>query len=56
MKEKHINNDSSMKKPLIYEDLSEEEFDNEIMKALDDFDNGRTYTSEEVKKELDKIL
>lgn len=56
MKEKHINNDSSAKKPLIYDDLSEEKFDVEIMKGLDNFDNGRTYTTEEVKKELDKIL
>lgn len=32
------------KKPLVYEDLSEE-----------DFDNGRTYTPEEVEKELEDI-
>lgn len=43
------------KKPLVYEDLSEEDFDREILKAMDDFDNGRTYTSEEVAKELEEI-
>lgn len=40
------------KKPLVYEDLSEEDFDYEMQKAMDDFDNGRTYTSEEVEKKL----
>lgn len=44
------------KKPLVYEDLSEEDFDREILKAMDDLDNGRTYTSEEVEKNLDEIL
>lgn len=43
------------KKPLVYEDLSEEDFDREILKAMDDFDKGRIYTSEEVEKELEEI-
>lgn len=43
------------RKPLVYEDLSEEDFDREILKAMDDLDNGRTYTVEEVEKELDDI-
>lgn len=43
------------KKPLVYEDLSEEDFDREILKAMDDLDNGRIYTSEEVEKELEDI-
>ncbi|WP_294797050.1 hypothetical protein [uncultured Fenollaria sp.] len=43
------------KKPLVYEDLSEEDFDREILKAIDDLDNGRTYTSEEVEKNLEDI-
>ena len=42
------------KKPLVCEDLSEEDFDREILKAMDDLDNGRTYTVEEVEKELSK--
>lgn len=42
-------------KPLVYEDLSEEDFDYEMQKAMDDVDNGRTYTSEEVEKELEEI-
>lgn len=44
-----------IKKPLVYEDLSEEGFDKEILKAMDDVDNGRTYTVEEVEKELEDI-
>lgn len=44
-----------IKKPLVYEDLSEEDFDREILKAMDDLDNGRAYTSEEVEKELEDI-
>lgn len=43
------------KKPLVYEDLSEEDFDREILKAMDDLDNGRTYTLEEVEKNLEDI-
>ncbi len=43
------------KKTLVYEDLSEEDFDREILKAMDDLDSGRTYTSEEVEKELEDI-
>lgn len=43
------------KKPLVYEDLSEEDFDHEMQKAMDDFDNGRVYTSEEVEKNLEYI-
>lgn len=37
-------------KPLVYEDLSEEDFDFEMQKAMDDFDSGRVYTSEEIEK------
>lgn len=43
------------KKPLVYEDLSEEDFDREILKAIDDLDSGRVYTSEEVEKDLENI-
>ncbi|MDD7339966.1 MAG: hypothetical protein PUG50_05245 [Eubacteriales bacterium] len=43
------------KKPLVYEDLSEEDLDREILKAIDDLDNGRVYTAEEVEKELEDI-
>lgn len=43
------------KKPLFYEDLSEEDFDCEILKAIADFDCGRTYTLEEVEKNLEDI-
>lgn len=43
------------KKPLVYEDLSEEDFDHEMQKAMDNFDNGRTYTADEVEKNLEDI-
>lgn len=43
------------KKPIVYEDLSEEDFDREILKAMDDFDCGRVYTSEEIEKNLEDI-
>lgn len=43
------------KKSLVYEDLSKEDFDCKMQKAMDDFDNGRTYISEEVKKNLEDI-
>lgn len=44
------------KKPLVYEDLSEEDFDREMQKAMDDLDSGRVFTSEELEKELEEIL
>lgn len=44
-----------IKKPLVYEDLSEEDFDREMLKAMDDLDSGRVYTSEEVEKDLENI-
>ena len=43
------------KKPLVYEDLSEEDFDREMQKAMDDVDSGRVYTSDEVEKSLEDI-
>lgn len=43
------------KKPLVYEDLSEDDFDREMQKAMDDFDKGRTYTADEIEKELEDI-
>lgn len=43
------------KKLLVYEDLSEEDFDREMQKAMDDLDNGRVYTSDEVEKSLENI-
>ena len=43
------------KKPLVYEELSEEDFDKEMLKAMDDFDCGRTYTADEVEKNLENI-
>lgn len=44
-----------IKKPLVYEDLSEEDFDREILKAMDDFESGMVYTVEEVEKNLEDI-
>ena len=42
-------------KLLVYEDLSEEDFNREMQKAMDYVDSGRIYTSEEVEKELEEI-
>lgn len=39
-------------KPLLLPDLSEEEFNMEMLKAHNDFEAGRTYSLEEVKREL----
>lgn len=39
-------------KPLLLPDLSEEEFNREMLKAHNDFEAGRTYSLEEVKREL----
>ncbi len=38
--------------PLLLPDLSEEEFNMEMLKAHNDFEAGRTYSLEEVKREL----
>ena len=39
-------------KPLLLPYLSEEEFNREMLKAHNDFEAGRTYSLEEVKREL----
>lgn len=38
--------------PFLLPDLSEEEFNREMLKAHNDFEAGRTYSLEEVKREL----
>ncbi|RRD91980.1 type II toxin-antitoxin system RelB/DinJ family antitoxin [Clostridiales bacterium COT073_COT-073] len=43
-------------KPLSLPDLSEAEFNMEIRKAHNDFENGRTYSFEEVENELKREL
>ena len=43
-------------KPLLLPYLSEEEFNREMLKAHNDFENGRTYGFEEVENELKKEL
>lgn len=40
------------KRPLNLSKLSKKEFDREIQKGLDDFKHGRTYTTQEIEKEL----
>lgn len=42
--------------PLSLFDLSEEEFNNEILKAHNDFENNRTYSFTEIENELKKEL
>ena len=42
------------KRPLVYEELSEEEFHDEIQKGLDDIAAGRVYSQEEILDELNR--
>ena len=43
-------------KPIYYEDLTEEEFNLEMMKAQDDFDNGRTCTIDDLENRLAVLM
>lgn len=43
-------------KPIFLSNLSESEFNMEMLKAHNDFENGRTYNFEEVENELNKEL
>ena len=43
-------------KPLILSNLTKDEFNKEMLKAHKDFKDGRTYSFEEVEKELEKEL
>ena len=45
-----------VKEPLFLDELTEEELDKELEKGLKDIEEGRTYTSEEVKAMLKKDL
>ena len=42
--------------PLLLPDLSEEEFNSEMLKAHNDFEAGRTYRLEEVKRDLENEI
>lgn len=44
-----------VQKPVDISKLSEEEFNKEITKGLDDIENGRVYTSEEVENEMRRL-
>lgn len=44
------------KKPLVLTNLSKEEFNQEMLKAHNDFENGRTYNLEEVENELKREI
>lgn len=41
-------------KPIFLSELTQEEFNNEMLKGVDDFENGRVCTIEEVEVELNK--
>ena len=43
-------------KPIYYEDLTEEEFNLEMMKAQEDFDNGRTCTIKDLEERLTELI
>ena len=38
--------------PIAYGSLTKEQFDNEIMKGIEDINKGRVYTAEEVESEI----
>lgn len=43
-------------KPPTIANLTDKEFDTEMLKAENDFENGRVYSIEEVEEELRKVL
>lgn len=45
---------ASKNEPLFLSEMTDDELDKELMKAQEDFDNGRVYTVDEVKRELEK--
>ena len=42
----------SPKRPLVMSELSQEEFDSAIANGIEDIDNGRVYSSEEVRERM----
>lgn len=42
--------------PLVYDELTKEQFNKEIRKGIDDIENGRTISSEELRAELKRNL
>ena len=42
----------SPKRPLVMSELSQEEFDSAIAKGIEDIDNGRVYSSQEVRERM----
>lgn len=42
--------------PLVYDELTKEQFNQEIQKGIDDIENGRTISSEELRAELKRNL
>ena len=45
----------SYQRPVVFEELSDEEFNAIILKGLNDYNEGRVYTPDDVFKELDNI-
>lgn len=43
------------KKPLSIKELTKDEFDTEIMKGIDDIENGRIYSADEVEAEIRRM-
>ena len=46
----------SYNKPVVYDELTDEEFNSIINEGLNDYMEGRVYTLDEVKAHLDEIL
>ncbi len=45
----------SSKRPLVMNELSKEQFDAEIQKGMDDIENGRVYSADEVEAEIRRM-
>ncbi len=43
------------KRPLVMNELSKEQFDAEIQKGMDDIENGRVYSADEVEAEIRRM-
>ena len=53
---KNENDKSSYTKPVDFDDLTTEQFDAIINESLNDYLEGKVYTTEEVKAHLEEIL
>lgn len=46
---------SSTRKPIVMSSLTKEELDSEIAKGIEDIENGRVYSAEEISEEMHRL-